>query len=138
LRRIRGTERDDAVTGFRLVRWRALVAALAGAALVLQAALASFAPLGVAAAVDELAAHALCFGSGRTDQDAPPPGTDRGRQACCILCVVPGFAAPADPAGLAAPGLFAPLAAPLQAMAAARFVAPSELSPIRARAPPAA
>lgn len=121
---------------------RAWIAALAGAALVLQAVLTSLTPPGAAAAaaVERLAAYALCIGSpaGRNDAGRPAPTPHPAHQACCILCSVPGLAAAGGVPDLTAPAWGPPLAAPLRQQADPPLVRLADRFPVRARAPPRA
>jgi hypothetical protein len=81
---VHGQERVRVVTRFRPAEWKAWVAALACSALLLQAVLSSLTPPGAlaTAAIESLAAHALCFGSGARpgDPDGPAPAPDRTHQ----------------------------------------------------------
>jgi hypothetical protein len=121
---------------------RAWIAAFAATALVLQALLLSLTPPGAhaAAAIDDLSANALCFGSGARREGPAAPASPHGHHAdhgCCILCAVPGLAAGVAPTALAMPAYRVALAAPLQRPQSAHLARPPERAPVRARAPPA-
>jgi hypothetical protein len=116
---------------------KAWIAALAGAALLLQAALSSLSPPSDAyvSALRSLATPALCVGSGGRNPDGSPV-PDQTHQGYCILCVVPAHSATTGTPDLNAPAWLASLAAPLAGVERYDLSPPSELSPIRARAPP--
>ncbi|MEZ5788950.1 MAG: hypothetical protein R3D62_21245 [Xanthobacteraceae bacterium] len=119
----------------------AWITAFAATALVLQALLLSLTPPAAqaVAAIGDISAYALCFGSGarREDPAAPAPPHDHSDHACCILCAVPGLAGGTAPIAIALPAWDAPLAAPLQRAARSHLRRPPERAPVRARAPPA-
>jgi hypothetical protein len=127
------------VTKVRAAPWTIGIAAVAGLALLLQAALSSATPpLGLPLAAS-LPAHALCLGSGAppADVDDPAPFPDRAHQGCCILYTAPGLDATAA-SDARPPGWPPPLATLLQSLAPTAIIAAIERSPIRARAPPRA
>lgn len=131
-------ERERILTSIRPAEWRAWVAALAVMALVIQAALSSLTPPDSAAAIDGLAARALCFGSGaQLDPESPAPHPHRTDHGCCILCTAPALDATAGNPGVVQTPAWGPsLAAPLRGREADNATPPSERAPIRARAPP--
>jgi hypothetical protein len=133
-------ERERILTRFRPTEWRSWVAAIAVMTLLLQAALASLTPRDATAAIDRLAARALCVGSGpQPDRKSPAPPPHRADHGCCILCTVPALDAGAgDPGTVQTPTWGPSLAAPLRGREAEDASPPSERSPIRARAPPSA
>lgn len=133
-------EGERTLTRFRPAEWRIWVAALAVTTLVLQAALASLTPPDATAAIDRLAAGALCVGSGpQSDRKSPAPPPHRADHGCCILCTAPALDAGAgDPGAVQTPAWGPSLAAPLRGREAEDAPPPSELSPIRPRAPPSA
>lgn len=127
------------IRGTKLTSFSAIAAA---AALLLQAMLPTLASLEAAraAALERMAAHALCLGAAGAvpGQDDSAPASGRTASHCCVLCGTPGLAAAVIASALPFPAWRPPLASPLPGPEQRATAAAAERRPFRARAPPSA
>jgi hypothetical protein len=115
------------------------MAQVAAFALVLQALLSSFAPVGQISLnpLDRLP-FVICSSSGdAVPEQVPAAPRDHGHAACCILCVVPGLDTTNVDNSIAAPDYRSSFSSPLTPWIDAGSRVATELSPINPRAPPA-